>query len=337
MKVIPRVLPAVLALASILLAMGCSRGRHHGHEIAYISAPQMVLRDRVAPVYTKTGTVSNGERVEVLERDRRFARIRTESGAEGWIEQRHLVTQQVFDKFQKMAEDAKNDPVQGAAVTRNETNIHLDPSREGDHLYELSQGTKVIILKRATAERVLPGAPQANEDGKTSQPIMEDWWLVRDPQGHVGWVLARMVDVDVPLDVAQYAEGQRIVAAFVLDQVQDGDKKVPEYLMLLSEPKDGQPYDYNQIRVFTWNVKRHRYETGYRERNLDGVLPVTISQETFEKGGALPVFVLRVKDDNGNIVERKYKLDTPIVSRVLAPGETAAKAAPARRSRRRTH
>ena len=84
--------------------------------------------------------------------------------------------------------------------------------------------------------------------------MLEDWWLVRDSNQRVGWVLARMVDIDVPLDVAQYAEGQRIVAVFVLDQVQDKDKdkKVPEYLTAVTEPKDGLPFDFNQIRVFTW-------------------------------------------------------------------------------------
>ena len=89
---------------------------------------------------------------------------------------------------------------------------------------------------------------------------------MRDSNQRVGWVLARMIDLDVPLDVAQYAEGQRIVAFFVLNQVQDGDKKVAQYLTVLTEPKDGLPFDFNQIRVFTWNVKRHRYETAYRER-----------------------------------------------------------------------
>ena len=129
-----------------------------------------------------------------------------------------------------------------------------------------------------------------------------------------------MVDVDVPLDVAQYAEGQRIVAFFVLHQVQDGDKKVPEYLTAVTEPKDGLPFDFNQIRVFTWNARHHRYETAYRER-VDGVLPITISRETFEKEGELPVFVIRVQDDSGKVTERKYKLNTPMVRRVLAPGE----------------
>jgi hypothetical protein len=149
----------------------------------------------------------------------------------------------------------------------------------------------------------------------------------------VGWLLARMVDLDVPIEIAQYAEGQRLIGFFVLNQVSDQDKKVAQYLVLFSEPKDGLPFDYDQIRVFTWNVRRHRYETAYREHNLDGVLPVTISQEDFGKEGTLPVFQLQVRDDNGKVVERKYKLNTPIVRRVLAPGEV--KEAP--RSKRGKH
>jgi hypothetical protein len=108
----------------------------------------------------------------------------------------------------------------------------------------------------------------------------------------------------------------------VLNEVADGDKKVPQYLVLLTEPRDGMDFDFNQARVYTWNVKRHRYETAYRERNLNGSLPTTVTQENFDKEGILPVFVLRVKDGDGNTSERKYKLNTPMVKRVLAPGET---------------
>ncbi len=97
---------------------------------------------------------------------------------------------------------------------------------------------------------------------------------------------------------------------------------------MLTEPHDGSPYDYDQIRVFTWNVRKHRYETAYREHGLDGVLPVTVTQETFDKEGTLPVFILRVQDDTGNVSERKYKLNTPIVRRVLAPGEVPVRDRP---------
>jgi hypothetical protein len=63
-------------------------------------------------------------------------------------------------------------------------------------------------------------------------------------------------------------------------------------------------------------VRRHRYETAYRERKLSGMLPVTLSRENFGKEGDLPVFVLRVADPNGNLLQRKYKMNTPIVKRV---------------------
>src|SRR4029077_11322358 len=110
-----------------------------------------------------------------------------------------------------------------------------------------------------------------------------------------------------------------------------GDKKVPQYLCLLTEPHDGSPYDYDQVRVFTWNTRKHRYETAYREHGLDGVLPVTLAQESFDKEGILPVFVLRVKDETGAVSDRKYKYNAPIVRRVLAPGEVPARASKKRR------
>jgi SH3-like domain-containing protein len=313
---------------------GCSRGRGRVQETAYVSAPQAILRDRVAAVFTKTGVVKNGDRVQILERERRFARVRTASGAEGWMEQRSLVPQLVYDGFQKLAQQEQNAPVQATGTTRNDTNIHLDPGRETEHLYQLNQGSKVSLLKRATAEKTVAGAmakPTSASKTGSDQPVptlLEDWWLIRDPDGRVGWVLARMVDLDVPLEIAQYAEGQRTVAFFVLNQVVDGDKKVSQYLVVLTEPKDGLPFDYNQVRVFTWNVKRHRYETAYREHNLNGVLPVMVSQEDFGKEGVLPIFVLQVKDDSGNLSQRKYKMNTPIVRRVLGPGEIKETSAP---------
>jgi SH3-like domain-containing protein len=325
---------------SVVLALGlsaCNRKGHRVLEVNYVSAVQASLRDQVATMYNRVGTVKNGDRVEVLEREKRFSRVRTADGLEGWIEQRYLVDQATYDALQMLTQENLNDPVQAAGVLRNDTNLHVTPGRETEHLYQLSAQAKVAVLKRATAEKQ-PGAAAATakstkvsagkgSGGKASAgPALEDWWLVRDAQNRVGWVLSRMVDFDVPLEVAQYAEGQRFVAFFVLNQVEDKgkdgtDKKVSQYLCAITEPHDGLPYDFDQIRVFTWNVHKHRYETAYRERGLNGVLPVTVTSENFDKEGTLPVFTVRVKDDSGNVRERKYKLNTPIVRRVLAPGE----------------
>jgi SH3-like domain-containing protein len=324
----------VLAIGALVMLPACNRKGHHVLEVEYVSAPQAMLRDQVATIYNRVGMVKNGERVEVLEREKRFCRVRTDGGIEGWVEQRYLVDEKTFDALQTLAQENLGDPVQAVGVLRNDTNLHVTPGRETEHLYQLLSGAKVSVLKRVTAEKqpaiapsVLKPVKSTRPDAKpASGPALEDWWLVRDPQNHVGWVLARMVDESVPLEIAQYAEGQRFVAFFVLDQVEDTskegpDKKVPQYLCVLTEPHDGLPYDFDQVRVFTWNVRKHRYETAYHEHGLNGVLPVRVTTENFDKEGALPVFVLRVRDDSGKISERKYKLNTPIVRRVLAPGE----------------
>jgi hypothetical protein len=322
-----RILAFVLATIFLLGLSSCNRKGHRVLEVNYVSAPQATLRDQVATIYNRIGTVKNGERVEVLEHEKRFSRVRTANGIEGWIEQRYLVDEQIYEGLQKLTKDNLGDPVQAPGVVRNDSNLHLTPGRETEHLYQLSAGAKVSVLKRATAEKQPGAVPAPTKPGKAAPgPALEDWWLVRDEQNRVGWVLARMVDIDVPLDVAQYAEGQRFVAFFALNQVEDpgkegADKKVSQYLCAVTEPRDGLPYDFDQIRVFTWNIRKHRYETAYREHGLNGVLPVTVTKENFDKEGVLPVFILRVKDDSGNITERKYKMNSPIVRRVLAPGE----------------
>ncbi len=317
----------VIALACFAATMGCKNRGGRAHEAAYVSAPQTFLRDRVATVYNKMATVKNGERLEVLERtnNRRFVHVRTANGTEGWVEQRSLVGEDVFQAFQKLAKENANAPEQALSITHTETNLHISPGRETEHLYQLPQGGKLSVLKRAFAEKTLPGAA-VRPNPADAAPILEDWLLVRDSQGRVGWVLARLVDFDVPLEIAQYAEGQRMAAFFVLTEVQDTDqgivKKVPEYLVLFTEPKDGQDFDFNQIRVFTWNGRRHRYETAYREHKLNGVLPASIGHEDFGKEGTLPTFILHVRDQDGTTIERKYKLNGPIV-RLVKPDEKA--------------
>jgi SH3-like domain-containing protein len=331
------------------LLSGCNRVSQKKAEVAYVAAPVANLRDRVAAVYNKAGTVRNGEKVEILEKGRRFLKVKSPRGEVGWIEERYLVEADVYDGFQTLSAGSAAYPVQAHGTTRASLNMHLTPGREADRLYQLPEAAKVQVLKRETAEkpgsRVIPSLPRVEKPGtkkaavKTQEPQvpMEDWLLVRDQERHTGWVLARMVDLDVPLEIAQYSEGQRIVAYFVLNEVADGDRKVSQYIVLLSDNKDGLPWDFNQARIFTWNVKRHRYETAYRERNLAGVFPVTVGAADFGNEGVLPTFTLPVKTDDGKTVEKKYRLIGPIVRRVLSPEEEQAKAQqrpPARRRRR---
>jgi len=347
-------------LAVLLGIAGCGGGTSDRAEYLYVAVPDASLRDHVSTIYNKTGLVHNGERLQVLERiqNRRFVRVRTPRGEEGWIQERFLTDQPTFDQFQRLADQYKTAPPQATATVEVQVKVHVLPGRKAGYLYLLNEKQKVDLLERRAAARNATPAQlrdkdkdkdkdtdsDSDDDKDTAGPevVMEDWWLVRDPQNRVGWVLGRALYLDIPLEIAQYAEGSRVIGAFPLDQVQDGDKKVPEYLALLTENKDGLPYDFSQVRVYTWNTRKHRYETAYREKNMNASLPVTLGKQDFGgREGTLLTFKLHVKDDDGKAREQMYKFNPPIVRKFYAPGEeppppkTKKKSADTKRTRRR--
>jgi hypothetical protein len=146
----------------------------------------------------------------------------------------------------------------------------------------------------ATPPVVMPSVPPL-------PVVMEDWWLVRDHDGHAGWMLAGRMDVDIPDDVGQYSEGQRMVGAYVLTKVTDPDStapghQVPEYVTVLSPPTSGLPFDFDQVRVFTWSVKKHRYETAFRLHPIQGFLPVRIGSQPGANGSTVPNFSFQISN-----------------------------------------
>lgn len=267
---------------------------HENVEKVYVSTQQTYLRDRVAAVYTRTGEVTNGEPLVVLEHGRRFLRVRTPKNETGWVEEHMVIDQKVYDGFQQLAAEHKDDQPFATATLSDDLYVHLTPGRDTDRFYRLSGNTKVQLLERGSVPKVAAGTPLAEltklaETAKadkdieqpTAPPVMEDWWLARDPQGRTGWVLASRADVDVPDAIEQYGEGQRFVGAWKIATVNDPESdapnhQAPEYLTLLAPPKSGQPFDFDQVRVFTWSRIHHRYETGFRLHPIQGFLPVKI-------------------------------------------------------------
>ena len=335
-------------LLPIFPLAGCARFHHETHEFVYVSAREVYLRDRVAAVSNRVGLVTNGEALEVVERGKRFTKVRTPKGEVGWLEDHAIVDDKLYQQFQDLTKQHAADPAVATGSLRDDLYLHVLPGRDTAHFLVIAGNTKVQLLERGTVEKAVPGAlsaakpkppgsatiPAANTNAVKPAPAvgltpaapsgpavvpMEDWWLVRDAAGHCGWLLAGRLDVDVPDEVGGYAEGQRMVGSYPIAKVMDsgvehirkaGKKGTgkpqespdesataadpvstehTEYVTVLSPPHGGLPYDFDQLRVFTWSLNHHRYETGYRLHGIQGYLPVKLSQETVN-GQTFPVF-----------------------------------------------
>jgi hypothetical protein len=329
---------------------GCNRLHPQHHETVWVTVRKTYLHDRVAAVSNRVGEVTNGEELQVLEHGRRFLKVKTPKNEIGWLEEHAVIDQKAHDDFAQLADKHKNDPVVATAVLRDDNYLHVAPGRETQRFFLLPANGKVQLLVRASVPKLAPGAqrqaalrsmdnepsaavstkrvaeakPPVTPAAPEPPPVMEDWWLVRDADGHAGWLLANRMDVDVPDSVAQYAEGQRIVGAYVLTNVHDDEAdapnhEMPEYVMLLEPYKAGLLYDFDQVRVFTWSRNHHRYETAFRLRPIQGFLPVTITQipGPGKNGGMVPAFGVRIAANEDVSIDPDTGIVKPAETRTI--------------------
>src|SRR5437763_4320740 len=153
-------IPAVLLAIALLAASGCKRNSAPKERV-YVAAQQVTLRDRVADVYNKVGNVKNGDTLDVLERskNKRWLRVRNAAGEEGWIEQKYIVDQGIYNAVQKLAAENRSALVQGHAAADTDLRMRIEPQRDSDFLYMLKEKDKVELLKRASTEKAVKAAP----------------------------------------------------------------------------------------------------------------------------------------------------------------------------------
>jgi hypothetical protein len=242
-------------------------------------------------------TVQHGEQLEVLQTRRKFVRVRTSQGVEGWTDSTLLLTQQQMTDLNHLAEHASKLPSQGAATVFDMLNVHTEPSRPSPSFYQIAEGERVDVVAHRVTKH--PDRKQA-----------DDWFLVRLRTGKAGWALARNFMMLIPDEVAQYAEGHRITAYVSLGEVEDKRSPGPNpsrdakhNWLWTTASANLLPYEFDGFRVFVWSTRKQRYETAFIERNVKGYYPVETHPAPGEEGRT---FSLVVEEKDGSLYRRTY-------------------------------
>lgn len=213
-------------------------------------------------------TLNVGDKVDVLQRQDNWYRIRHGERLQGWMEESTILTNETMARIRQMAVDSQSEPPQNTASLRQDANLRIEPGRSTAVIKRLDNGAKFEVL-----ERIIK--PRPNSDS-----AVDGWLKVRPTPTEVGWLLSSLVEFDVPAELAQYTEGYSYTAIKPINQVQDSVAgPVNWYVVGERFPGTDPVVDFNGVRVFTWNQKMHRYETAFRARGIRGVYPLEIGQD----------------------------------------------------------
>jgi len=291
----------ILVLTSSIVLSGCGPKKEPAKEQATVVAKHASVRMKNSATSRTLTTLEPDTKIDVLERQGNWYRIRT-GDTQGWMEETTLLTDAMASQLQAMVNDAKKQEAQNTALLRDDANLRLEPGRNTKIMRRLAAESKVEILERKTLPR-----PNASPDV---------WIKVRVSPTEVGWLLGGVLDYEAPAGIGGFMEGSNYSAIKPLNTVEDSEVG-PIIWYVVGERRPGAPPEvaFDGIRVFTWNLKKHRYETAYRIKGLRGAYPLVVG-----KDGANPMFQFSEMAEDGSLKPvRKFVMNGVIVKEVKEP------------------
>ncbi len=357
-----------ITLAALLLCVAACRTDRPRSAVlgeAYAGPATLTLREAISLKSPPVATVKHGDKLDIIGTRRRFVKVRTAGGAEGWTHERSLLTREEMESLRELREQAEQWPSHGEATTFGPLNVHTEPYRSSPSFTQIQEGEKVEMLRHKlvlrgeppprksllspakpapakplgrlrpeepeipppppprpppppegwadVSRRAAPAeAPEMRKGrkppGPPPPPPRDEWTLIRTRSGQCGWVLRNRLVLTLPDEILQHAEGKRITSFFQIGETRDREHVRPVWLWTTVDRRLSD-YDFDSARVFVWNQRRQRYETGFIDRNWKGLFPVVVGPVSGPRGsGPAPGFTLRIERGDGRIYRRSYGL-----------------------------
>ncbi len=149
----------LIFLAVLLAACDSQTVRASRIGEVYAGPATLNLRQEISLRSPTVATVNHGESLDVVEAHRRFLKVRTVRGIEGWTDTRMVLSTQQMSELRALAAAAAKMPNQGTAVALEALNMHAEPNRLSANFYQIPEKAKLEVLDRRVVPRVQPAPP----------------------------------------------------------------------------------------------------------------------------------------------------------------------------------
>ena len=146
----------VLGAASFLVALSaCSSKPPEAAPIgtAYAGPADLKLHKDIDSKSATVTTVHHGDKLAIVGQRRRWYRVRTAAGVEGWTSDRELLDTAQMRRLEALAKETAGMPSQGIATTFGNLNVHTEPSRRSPSFVQIREHEKVDVIAHKLAPR----------------------------------------------------------------------------------------------------------------------------------------------------------------------------------------
>src|SRR5580704_880337 len=150
-----RTLRIIAAAVGLCVLSGCNAKPQQepviGH--AYAGPATLNLHKEIDLKSATVTTVRHGEKMEIVGQRRRFYKVRTAQGVEGWTSDRDLLDTAQMQRLKALAAETAGQPSQGVATTFSNLNVHAEPSRQSPSFIQVKEHEKVDVIAHKVSER----------------------------------------------------------------------------------------------------------------------------------------------------------------------------------------
>ncbi len=136
----------LILLASLLLTDCGRETSSNALGVAFVAPASLNLHSTLSSKSINVAVLKHGDRLLVLDVKRRYVKVQTEKGAEGWLDSRQLLSQEEMAQLQKASNQERHLSSEGRAVAFDALNMHIDADRRSPSFAQIAANDSVDVL-----------------------------------------------------------------------------------------------------------------------------------------------------------------------------------------------
>jgi len=144
---------AAAGFLTALAACDATSDRAPSIGTAFAGPAVLNLRKAIDAKSAIVTSVHHGEKLDIVGQRRRWYKVRTAKGIEGWTSDRELLDTGQMQRLRSLAGESADMPSQGVATTFTDLNVHTEPSRQSPSFIQVKVHEKVDVIAHRVVRR----------------------------------------------------------------------------------------------------------------------------------------------------------------------------------------